>query len=311
MTDVPPLARSAIDRAAHRRADEEWLAQAWAHPASRVIVVEGGRSLVADDRLVWWEPAAAPAGERLFLGIGAADPPGAGRFAVMAPLPTPGSDAAATTPSAAVPVPASLRDAGAWLSDLDAGALAHAAALEQWHARHPRCPLCGEPTVVELGGHVRRCIADGSEHHPRTDPAVIMLVTDADDRALLGRQPSWPANRMSTLAGYVEAGESLEAAVVREVAEEAGVAVGEVVYVASQPWPFPSSLMLAFTARATTTDIVVDPEEIAEARWFTRDELRDALADGTLRLPMAASVAYHLIQRWLTADGGRPVEASR
>ena len=117
---------------------------------------------------------------------------------------------------------ATLREVGADLSDADAGLFAHAAALEQWHARHVRCPLCGAATVVALAGHVRRCVNDGSEHYPRTDPAVIMLVTDGDDRCLLGRQPSWPAGRMSTLAGYVEAGETLEHAVVREVFEEVG-----------------------------------------------------------------------------------------
>ncbi len=214
-------------------------------------------------------------------------------FAVGSALPDPPpSDTRAAT----------LRDVGARLSDADAGMFAHAAALEQWHARHVRCPLCGAATVVALAGHIRRCVNDGSEHYPRTDPAVIMLVTDDDDRCLLGRQPSWPAGRMSTLAGFVEAGETLEHAVVREVFEEVGIRVGDVRYVASQPWPFPSSLMLAFTAKASTTDLQIDDDEIAEARWFSRDELRIAITGGSLRLPMGASVAFYLIDGWFGGD---------
>jgi NAD+ diphosphatase len=296
--DPPPLARTVVDRAAHLRADDDWLARAWASPSSRVIVVEAGRVLVDDnDALVMTNTADAPTGERYFLGVATpsdvAD--AVGIFAVAAPLreQLPAGTRAMT-----------VRDIGADLSDADAGLLAHVAALEQWHARHPRCPLCGAATIVALAGHVRRCVDDGSEHHPRTDPAVIMLVVDADgpdQRCLLGRQPTWPAGRMSTLAGYVEAGETLEHAVVREVFEEVGVRVEDVRYVASQPWPFPSSLMLAFTARATTTTLDVDGLEIAEANWFTRDQLRAAIASGTVRLPMRASVAYYLIDGWLSA----------
>jgi NAD+ diphosphatase len=295
----PPLGRSGIDRAAHLRADDEWLARAWANPSSRVIVVDGGRALVDDhDALVALGPADSPAGERYFLGIAAPTDAGdaVGVFAVAAPLPDPSPSGMRA---------ANLREVGANLSDADAGLFAHAAALEQWHARHVRCPLCGAATVVALAGHIRRCVNDGSEHYPRTDPAVIMLVTDSDDRCLLGRQPSWPAGRMSTLAGYVEAGETLERAVVREVFEEVGVRVGDVRYVASQPWPFPSSLMLAFTAKATTTELTIDGDEIAEARWFTREELRRAITGRSLRLPMSASVAFYLIDGWFGGDLAR------
>ena len=293
--EPPPLGRTGVDRAAHLRADDEWLRKAWEHPSSRVIVVDGGRALVdAADGLVRTPTADAPAGERYFLGI--IEESGAdqrvGMFAVAATLPDPPPPGTRA---------ASLRDIGDQLSDADAGLLAHAASLEQWHARHTHCPLCGAATVVAMGGHVRRCIVDGSEHHPRTDPAVIMLVTDDADRCLLGRQPTWPPGRMSTLAGYVEAGETLEHAVVREVFEEVGVRVDDVRYVASQPWPFPSSLMLAFTAEAQTTELDVDGVEITEARWFTRDELATAIADGSLKLPMRASVAFYLINGWLTA----------
>jgi NAD+ diphosphatase len=295
----PPLGRSGIDRAAHLRADDEWLARAWANPLSRVFVVDGGRTLVDEhDALVVSPPADSPAGERYFLGVAAPSDVDAavGVFAVAAPLPDPSPSGTSA---------ATLRDVGAHLSDVDAGLFAHAAALEQWHARHVRCPLCGAATVVALAGHIRRCVNDGSEHYPRTDPAVIMLVTDGDDRCLLGRQPSWPAGRMSTLAGYVEAGETLEHAVVREVFEEVGIRVGDVRYVASQPWPFPSSLMLAFTAKATTTELHIDDDEIVEARWFSREELRTALIGGSLRLPMSASVAFYLIDGWFGGDLAR------
>ena len=296
--EPPPLGRTAVDRAAHLRADDEWLRKAWEHPSSRAIVVDGGRALVdARGALVRTPTADAPAGERYFLGIveeSDADQH-IGMFVVAAQLPEP------VPPETRA---ATLRDIGDQLSDADAGLLAHAASLEQWHARHTHCPLCGAATIVAMGGHVRRCVDDGSEHHPRTDPAVIMLVTDdagPEQRCLLGRPPTWAAGRMSTLAGYVEAGETLEHAVVREVFEEVGVRVDDVRYVASQPWPFPSSLMLAFTARALTTELDVDGVEITEAHWFTRDELTAAIADGSLKLPMRASVAFYLINGWLSA----------
>jgi NAD+ diphosphatase len=144
---------------------------------------------------------------------------------------------------------------------------------------------------------VRRCPKDGSEHFPRTDPAVIMLITDPDDHALLGRQHAWPQRRFSTLAGFVEPGESLEQAVIREVREEAGVEVGQVRYFASQPWPFPSSVMIGFYGEAKTTDIVLE-DELAEARWVSRDVLAVEVADGSVRLPPPISIARRLIEGW-------------
>ncbi len=176
--------------------------------------------------------------------------------------------------------------------------MVHAVALENWQRMHRFCSRCGERTVIAAAGHVRRCPACGAEHYPRTDPAVIMLVTDADDRALLGRQVHWPRGRFSTLAGFVEPGESIEQAVVREAGEEVGVEIGEVEYVASQPWPFPSSLMLGFVARATSTEIRVDGEEIEEARWFSREELRAAFASGEVLPPSGISIAARLIELW-------------
>jgi NAD+ diphosphatase len=203
--------------------------------------------------------------------------------------------------------PAGLREAGALLGDRDAELLVHAVALENWQRLHRFCSRCGERTVIAAAGHVRRCPACGAEHYPRTDPAVIMLVTDDRDRALLGRQMHWPEGRFSTLAGFVEPGESVEQAVVREVAEEAGVAVGEVEYVASQPWPFPSSLMLGFMARATSPRIAVDGEEIHEARWFSREELARAVEEGEVSPLTGISIAARLVELWY----GRPLPRPR
>jgi NAD+ diphosphatase len=195
--------------------------------------------------------------------------------------------------------PADLREAAALLNDRDAGLFTHAVALANWHATHTHCPRCGTPTVTVAAGHAQRCPADGSEHFPRVDPAVIMLVTDPDDRCLLARNRRWPERRVSILAGFVEPGESAEQAVAREVGEETGIAVARVRYVGSQPWPMPQSLMLGFRASAAgDLEIRVDDEEIAEAHWFSRDELRTALASREILLPPPVSIAHRLIQSW-------------
>jgi len=285
------LARSATDRAAQHRGDDAWLERAWADRGTRVLVVGGGRTLVRGEQLDLLEPAAAPSGERYLLGV---DAGGTAFFAVdigSEPQPLPGSDVVA----------AGLREVGTLLSDRDAGLLVLAVGLSNWHATHVRCPRCGAPTVVEQAGFVRRCPTDDSEHYPRTDPAVIMLVTDASgERGLLGSSNRWPGRRFSTLAGFVEPGESAEAAVVREVQEESGVRVGEVTYLGSQPWPFPSSLMLGFTAVALDPDAepVADGVELAEVRWFTRAEVTDQVASGELRLPPRVSIARRLVEHW-------------
>ena len=195
-----------------------------------------------------------------------------------------------------------LRRIGAVLSARDAGLATTALALAAWHETHPRCPRCGGLTDVVQAGWVRHCPADASDHYPRTDPAVIMAVVDDADRLLLGHAVQWPENRFSTLAGYVEPGEGIEQAVRREVGEEVSVRIGEVSYRGSQPWPFPASLMLAFRARALTTDITVDGVEITEARWFTRAELDAQVAAGEVLLPMRASIARVLIEEWFGAD---------
>jgi len=291
------LSRSGADRAAHHRVDEAWLAAAWADPATRVLVLAEGRALVVDiapDRtdLVLLPPAEAPAGDRIYLGT---DEDGVSYFAVTATeLPAAAEGAGARA--------ADLREVGASLGDREAGLLVHAVALENWHRSHRFCPRCGHHTRPASAGHVRQCTACGREHYPRTDPAVIMLVTDDQDRALLGRQAVWPQGRYSTLAGFVEPGESLEQAVAREVREESGVVVAQADYVASQPWPFPCSLMLGFTARADArdggTEIHVDGEELSDARWFSREELRAGMENGTVLPPSGISIARRLIELW-------------
>lgn len=192
----------------------------------------------------------------------------------------------------------SLRDVGAALGDRDAGLAVHAISLANWHATHGHCPRCGAPTVVTEAGHVRRCERDGSEHYPRVDPAVIMLVVDENDRCLLGRQRKWAERRYSTLAGFVEPGETPERAVAREVREEVGIRVDSCRYAGAQPWPFPSSLMLAYFASAPGEEPRPDGDEIADACWFSRAELEAAVASGDVRLPPPVSVARQLVEGW-------------
>jgi NAD+ diphosphatase len=188
------------------------------------------------------------------------------------------------------------------LGDRDAGLFTHAVALANWHAAHTHCPRCGAVTEPVQAGHARRCPVDGSEHFPRVDPAVIMLVHDDAGRCLLARNRNWPPGRVSILAGFVEPGESLEQAVIREVGEETGLRVGDIGYVGSQPWPMPASLMLGFVARAPgEQEIVVDQEEIAEARWFTRDQLQAAVSAREVLLPPPVSIAHRIIESWYGA----------
>ncbi len=283
-----PLAREAIDRATARRTDEDWLAGAWADAGTRVLTVIDGEVAVSRDGpepgrgLALAAPADAPAGERIFLGLES----GGARFAVIVSDPPPG-----------VPT-VGLRELANELGPAEVTLVVEAVALANWHVAHRHCARCGAPTEVAGAGHLRRCSAEGSEHYPRTDPAVIMAVVDAEDRLLLGRQAKWPARRYSTLAGFVEPGESLEAAVRREVHEEVGVRVGAVRYLGSQPWPFPSSLMLGFVAQALTTEISVDGTEIAEAFWSSRPELAAAVGSGTVLLAPQVSIARRLIEHW-------------
>jgi NAD+ diphosphatase len=201
---------------------------------------------------------------------------------------------------------ADLRQAGWGLDARDAGLMVTAVALDNWLRTHLRCPRCGEPTEFDAAGWSRRCPADGSEHFPRTDPAVIVLVIDRDERALLGRQARWEPGWFSTLAGFVESGESAEAALRREVREESGVVIADgpddIRYLGSQPWPFPCSLMLGYHAWTDDPRVRVDGVEIAEARWFAREELAAACRDGEVRLPPPVSIARRLVERWYGSE---------
>jgi NAD+ diphosphatase len=300
------LARSRLDRAAERRTDLAWWTTVRAGHDTRALVVAGGRVLTEPAaggaaRLLL-QPGSAVAGEeRYFLGV---DDEGTPFVAVRA------TDAAAVRAVRDDPRARDLRSVGAGLDDRDAGVLVHAVALAEWHSTHSRCARCGEATEVAMAGHVRRCLACRAEHHPRTDPAIIVLVVDDDDRALLGRQLSWPEHRFSTLAGFVEPGESLEQAVIREVGEETGIRLGarpgDLVYAGSQPWPFPASLMLGFFARAVTTTIRVDGDEISEARWFGRADVVAGVRAGTLLFPPSVSIARRLVEAWF----GEPLPGS-
>jgi NAD+ diphosphatase len=287
------LSRAAVDRAAHHRADPQWLAAAWDDGRTGVLRLSTGRVAVGPDedghptRLDLAGRPDVPQEERFFLGV-AAD--GTAYFAVDVGERGGGGDHAAGW--------LGLRELAPMLDDRSAGLLVHAVSLANWHATHRFCPRCGGPTRPENAGHTRRCDRDASEHHPRTDPAVIMSVVDTDDRILLGRQVRWPEGRFSTLAGFVEPGESLEAAVRREVGEEVGLRVGRVDYLGSQPWPFPSSLMLGFRAHAETVEVDRFDGEIAEARWFSRAGLAAAIAAGEVRPSPSVSISRRLIEHW-------------
>ena len=291
MTSALPdlaLARAVVDRDAGRRSDPDWLAAAWADPATRVLRLRDGRAAVVGDppRLDLAGRPDLPADRRVFLGTFE----GVAYFAALEEGPDTGDEHA--------PSYLGLREVGVRLPALDAGLVVHAVSLANWHATHTHCPRCGAVTVPENAGHTRRCPVDGSEHYPRTDAAVIMLVLDADDRLLLGRQTTWPEGRFSTLAGFVEPGESLEAAVRREVHEECGIEIGTVTYLGSQPWPFPSSLMLGFSAQALTTEVHRHDGEIAEARWYTREGLLADIGTGRLHVSPSISISRRLIEHW-------------
>ena len=302
------LSRSGVDRATQRRGDTAWLAQAWADPRSRVLVVHDGQALVAarDGQLglVFIAPDDAPEGTRFLLGV---DSAGVAYFGVSSAADVEPGDRSADSDVKAM----ALRQAGALLSDRDAGLLTHAVALAYWHDTHTHCPRCGTPTVPAPAGHLTTCPKDGTEHFPRLDPAVIMLVIDPDDRLMLARNALWPKGRLSVVAGFVEPGESAEHAVAREVYEETSIVVGSVRYLGSQPWPMPRSLMLGYEARAHGgQQIAVDEEEIGEARWFSRAELRAAIDTGEVGIAPSSSIARRLIEYWYGAElpdgpGGR------
>ncbi|HET9739122.1 MAG TPA: NAD(+) diphosphatase [Solirubrobacteraceae bacterium] len=282
MPDPITFTGELLDRAAEHRTDEDWLAAQRGDPRARAVVAGDAGIRVTDGRLALVPLAELDApGEPLLLGLDGDGPV----FAVGADGPR----------AEAV----GLREAAAFLPEGDAGLAAHAAALVNWHRRHPHCSVCGARTAVVAGGIMRRCERCGSEHHPRTDPVVIMLVTDGD-RVLLGRQPSWPPGRYSALAGFVEPGESLEEAVAREIKEEAGVEVGPPAYIASQPWPFPTSLMIGFIAPWRAGEPRRIDRELEDLRWFTADEIVAAgREDGPYGLPPRFAIARRLLEHWL------------
>ncbi|MBT8227306.1 MAG: NAD(+) diphosphatase [Dactylosporangium sp.] len=299
-----PLASGGLDRAAYRRRDPGWLTEAWSR--SRVLVLSGGKALVTgeggqDDKieLALCGPADVPAdAERSFLGV---DGGGVPYFAAVAPLPHLDGTR-----------PRELREVGHVLGDRDGCLFATGLALTGWHSRSRYSPVSGKPTAPAEAGWTRVTADAGETLWPRTDPAAIVLVHDGQagpaGRCLLARNAAWPLAdglpRYSCLAGFVEPGESAEQAVVREVQEEIGLVVREVRYVASQPWPFPGSLMLGFLARADPAmPVIPDQEEITDARWFTRTEISAALAGepADFGLPMGLSIARYLMARWETA----------
>jgi NAD+ diphosphatase len=289
-----PTAVPVLSRAAH---DRGHLARALADPAQgrpvRVLTVDERRSVPVHEgpdgpELVYDERPAMPTGA-IYLGEADGVPYAAVR-----------GQRALTVNGRPVDQWAGLRELGADLGDLDAGLLAQAVGIVEWHERNRFSPVSGAATTVERAGWVQRDPETGVEVFPRTDPAVIMLVHDGGDRCVLGRQAVWPAGRFSILAGFVEPGESAESAVAREVAEEVGIAVTDVRYVSSQPWPFPQSLMLGYVARALDEELRIDHDEIEEARWFSRDELRSGA--GPQALPPAVSIARHIIDRWVAGE---------
>ena len=273
------FAGEALDRAGAQRRDEAWLAARLADPESRVVAASEAGVVIAGERPRLLAVDELPDGlELVLLGV---DGDGRAIFAADPGDAFPGERHG-------------LRDLAPVLSQAEGGMIAHAVALLNWHRRHRFCANCGAPSESREAGHIRRCPVCGTEHHPRTDPVVIMLVHDGD-RAILGRQAHWPPGRYSALAGFVEPWESLEEAVAREVREETGARVDEIAYRSSQPWPFPGSLMLGFVARWTSGEPAIGDGELEDVRWFTRAQI----ASGSVKLPPRQAIARRLIEEWL------------
>ncbi len=310
LTDLP-LARTAIDRDADARARPDLFSELRTDPRSRVLPLWNGKTLMDGDRLAL--SAADPMPEAKILGylgrtITSDSRADVGAAVVLAVL----TDAVALAIEGDPDRWVSLRESGSSLSASDSALMTAAVALANWHASHGYCPRCGSATEPSLGGWVRLCPNCNNQVFPRTDPAVIVLVLDDDDRLLFGSNVLWPEGRYSLLAGFVEAGESLEQAVCREIAEESGLTVENPVYLGSQPWPFPRSMMIGLSARVAAghdpNALRPDGEEIVDLRWLSREQLRAEAA--TLLLPGPASIARSLIEHWLVADGGSGLDES-
>jgi NAD+ diphosphatase len=290
-----------LDRAAHLRQDPAWFDAALADERSRAIPVWNSRNLVSEGaapRAAYLPLSQVPAERR-----NAADLILLGRFGDTSYF---AYEIESVDPP---PVPdgtryEDLRLVASILPAEEAGLLGYSRAILSWRRRHRHCGTCGAPTFAAKNGHVLVCSNPScrNEQFPRIDPAIIVLVSDGE-RALLGRQASWPIGRYSTIAGFVEPGESLEDAVAREVLEETGIDVDRIEYHSSQPWPFPASLMLGFMAHAVTTKVHLRDEELEDARWFTRADL----ASGTPLVPPNVSISFRLIEHWFNAGGGRPL----
>jgi len=300
----PTFTGVTLDRAEGARHDPDEIAKLLEDPGAvtvaateeGVVIEDNGRPALARRLVVQGGSAALDRRAPILLGIEDGSP----LFAVDLEALDP--EARATEIDGASIV--SLRDAGAVLPHSEAGLAAYLTALLNWHRRHRFCANCGAPTNVADGGFSRKCPNCGASHFPRTDPVVIMVV-EHDGRLLLGRRPGWPQGRYSVLAGFVAPGETLEEAVVREVREESGIDVYDPRYVASQPWPFPSSLMLGFTSFADGGEPKARDGELEDVRWFALDQVRAAARsdDGELRLPPPVSIARFLIDGWLERMG--------
>jgi NAD+ diphosphatase len=279
-----PLAAAEVDRSAHLRSDEAYLQSSW--PNALVLQFSSEKFASQSNQLAFVKGASLgeyDSQSDYFLGV----KDGENFFLRHLNDETSKSEFK------------SLRAIGSFLSPRDIGLAVHAQGLANWHSKHPRCSLCGGPTVVVLAGAVRRCPTDQSEHYPRTDSAIIVLIKNDKDQILLGRQKVWPKYRFSTFAGFVEPGESFEHCVIREVREESGVELTKINYLGSQPWPFPASLMIAFEAITNTPELArPDGDEIEEIRWFSREDMKSAILDKSLILPFEISVARQMINAW-------------
>ncbi len=281
-----------MDRAGELRSQPEVIESLW--KSARIIEVGKGRVRSTTEGLTYLTSTECEVGERYFLGIDRSDD-------------QPYFAWASGAVEDDVEDYLTLRELAGGLSPLELEIAMHAIALNNWHHSHPHCSRCGAATRIDLAGAARFCEGDQSQHHPRTDPAVIVLIRDREDRILLGHQPVWPDGRFSTFAGFLEPGETFEHCVAREAREESGLELSEIRYLGSQPWPFPASIMIAFEA-VTDNPAAARPdgEEITEVKWFSRAELKEAAENGSLLLPPKVSVARRMIEGWLgeVARGG-------